>query len=200
MHSIRPSSSVPTHSLPRARPSLPSSEDFSRQVAPELPAMLRAARAILGSDDLAWDAVQEALLRVWRLGERVPGPALRRLATLSALHLSRCQRRRRFHEERAPAGELCCAQDPLVDVASSEQRQALRAALARITRAQREVFELYEFHGRDYRQIADALAVPIGTVRSRLARARRELRAHLPAHEAPPCRGAEAAERSRADQ
>jgi RNA polymerase sigma-70 factor (ECF subfamily) len=150
--------------------------------------MLRAARAILGSDDLAWDAVQEALLRVWRLGERAPGPALRRLATLSALHLSRCQRRRRFHEERAPAGEICCAQDPLVDLASSAQRQALRAALARITRAQREVFELYEFHGRDYRQIADALAVPIGTVRSRLARARRELRAHLPAHEAPPRR------------
>jgi len=143
--------------------------------------MLQAARAVLASDDLAWDAVQETLLRLWRSGSSVPTPraVLRRLTVLSALHLARCLRRRGFHEDRASTGEPCCAEDPLVDVASSELRLNLRAALANLTRGYREVFELYEFGGRDYQAIADALGVPIGTVRSRLARARRELRSRL---------------------
>jgi RNA polymerase sigma-70 factor (ECF subfamily) len=143
--------------------------------------MLRTAREILKSEDLAWDAVQETLLRVWSLGDRSPrtGAGLRRLCMLSALHLARCRRRRSFHEDRASSTEPCCAEDPLSDVTSEESRRALRAALARVTRIYREVFELYEFEGRDYREIAAALSVPIGTVRSRLARARRELRDRL---------------------
>jgi RNA polymerase sigma-70 factor (ECF subfamily) len=164
---------------PRVRLSFSTAEEFSRLVSPELPGMLRAARAILESEDLAWDAVQETLLRVWRLGELGRGAVLRHLCRLSALHLARCRRRRSFHEERASLAEHCCAQDPLADVASSELRRSLRAALARMTRRYREVFELYEFHGRDYREIAAVLDVPIGTVRSRLARARRELRGQL---------------------
>lgn len=140
--------------------------------------MLRAARRILGSEDLAWDAVQETLLRVWRLDTPVPASraTLRRLSVLSALHLARCRRRRSFHEDRAAVSDACCAEDPLADVESSELRRTLRAALARLTRAYREVFELYEFEGCDYRRIAALLRVPVGTVRSRLARARRELR------------------------
>lgn len=143
--------------------------------------MLRAARAILGSDDLAWDAVQETLLRVWRLGwpESEPGAALRRLARLSALHIARCRTRRRFHEDRVSGAEPCCADDPLTETASTEARGDLLAALARITGRYREVFELYELQGWNYRRIAVALAVPVGTVRSRLARARRELRGKL---------------------
>jgi RNA polymerase sigma-70 factor (ECF subfamily) len=158
-------------------------DEFSRQVAPEIPRMLRSARAILVSEDLAWDAVQEALLRVWRQGLRKHGcvAALRRLAVLSALHLARCHRRRRFHEEQVSAELPCCSEDPLVDVASTDLRQVLRNAIARITQPYREVLELYVFEGRDYQEIADALAVPIGTVRSRLSRARRELREHIPA-------------------
>jgi RNA polymerase sigma-70 factor (ECF subfamily) len=144
--------------------------------------MLRAARAILRSEDLAWDAVQEALLRAWRPGARdLPsGGALRRLAALSALHLARCGRRRTYHEDRRAAdARPCCAQDPLADVASVEIRQELRAALARLTEAYRVVFELYELDGCGYHEIAARLALPIGTVRSRLARARRALRTQL---------------------
>jgi RNA polymerase sigma-70 factor (ECF subfamily) len=146
-----------------------------------LPAMFRAARGILGSDDVAWDAVQEASLRAWRNGTlpHTPGAALRRLAVLSALHIARCARRRRFHEARAAPGELCCAQDPLVDAESGELRASLEAVLRRLSPSHREVFVLFELEGRDYAEIAATLGLPLGTVRSRLSRARRELRARL---------------------
>jgi DNA-directed RNA polymerase specialized sigma24 family protein len=48
-----------------------------------------------------------------------------------------------------------------------------------LTRGYREVFELYAFEGYDYHEIATQLSVPVGTVKSRLARARRELRRRL---------------------
>jgi RNA polymerase sigma-70 factor (ECF subfamily) len=153
---------------------------FTQRVTPAIPAMVQAAHAILASNDLAWDAVQDALLRVWRLGLRRPSvPALRRLAALSALHLARCRRRRAFHEDRAAALEPCCPADPLADVADAEERQLLLSALARVTAQYRQVLELYELEGRDYRAIASALDLPVGTVRSRLHRARRELRSIL---------------------
>lgn len=165
----------------RAQRPFTDEHDFSRHVSPQIPSMLRAAREILGSEDLAWDAVQETLLRLWCCGwpsER-PAAALRRLATLSAQHLARCGRRRRLHEDQACGQEPCCSEDPLAEVAGAELRATLRTALARVTGCYRLVFELYEFEGRDYQEIAAVLSVPIGTVRSRLSRARRELREHL---------------------
>jgi RNA polymerase sigma-70 factor (ECF subfamily) len=156
-------------------------DEFSRLVSPAIPDMIRAARAIVDSDDLAWDAVQEVLLRVWRMGWLQPEPraALRRLASLSALHLARCTRRRRFHEDRAATEEPCCSADPLAGLASAELRQSLRSALALVTASYRVVFELYELEDHDYGEISAALDLPIGTVRSRLHRARRELRARM---------------------
>ena len=59
------------------------------------------------------------------------------------------------------------------------ERQLLLSALARVTAQYRQVLELYELEGRDYRAIASALDLQVGTVRSRLHRARRELRSIL---------------------
>jgi RNA polymerase sigma factor (sigma-70 family) len=58
-------------------------------------------------------------------------------------------------------------------------RRALAAALARLSRGDRDAILLYAWAELSYEQIAHALGIPIGTVRSRLHRARRQLRAVL---------------------
>jgi RNA polymerase sigma-70 factor, ECF subfamily len=67
---------------------------------------------------------------------------------------------------------------------------AAKAALAALRPAEREVFALCVWSGLDYATAAEALGVPVGTVRSRLSRARTKLRAlaerALPPTPAPP--------------
>lgn len=65
---------------------------------------------------------------------------------------------------------------------STERRQlaaAIGAGLATLPDAQRAVFVLREYHDLEYAEIAAALEVDLGTVKSRLTRARAALRAHL---------------------
>jgi RNA polymerase sigma-70 factor (ECF subfamily) len=72
------------------------------------------------------------------------------------------------HEDQSP---------DLVARAADEERMAtLLAAIKRLPRAEQEVLALYAWADLTYGEIAEALEVPIGTVRSRLARARAHLR------------------------
>lgn len=160
-----------------------SPEVFASLVSCHLPALVRQARAIVGSDDLAWDAVQETLLRLWKRGWLPPDPrgVLAHLVQRSALHLLRCQTRRRGHEGLGGLVEDCCADDPLREVETSELRARLRAAISRLAAEFRVVFELHEFQGQSYEQISNSLGIPVGTVRSRLSRARARLREDLAA-------------------
>lgn len=70
-------------------------------------------------------------------------------------------------------------EDVLARVAASAQRRALAASLARLHPADRDTLLLVVWGGLSYAETAHALAVPVGTVRSRLNRARRKLRAAL---------------------
>jgi RNA polymerase sigma-70 factor (ECF subfamily) len=156
--------------------------DFERIVLRELPRLFSRARAIVGSDDLAWDAIQETLVRVWARGflPPEPGPALAHLVVRSSLHLLRCSRRRKAHEALAAQDHgPCCPEDPVAGLERDDDARVVRESLARLARAQREVFELFVLQGESYEDIADKLRIPVGTVRSRLHRARKELRAEL---------------------
>ncbi|HEX2336126.1 MAG TPA: sigma-70 family RNA polymerase sigma factor, partial [Hyphomicrobiaceae bacterium] len=62
---------------------------------------------------------------------------------------------------------------------SAGERQQLLAALAALSVDYREVIVLRELEGLTYNEIAEAIAAPIGTVMSRLSRARAELRDQL---------------------
>ena len=62
---------------------------------------------------------------------------------------------------------------------------ALGAALAALKPRDRDVLLLCAYADFSYEQIADALNIPVGTVRSRLNRARTQVRLHLPDHDAP---------------
>jgi RNA polymerase sigma-70 factor (ECF subfamily) len=70
--------------------------------------------------------------------------------------------------------------DERVDAAQAVR--ALAAALAAMPRAHRDVLLMHAWSGLDYAELAAALEVPIGTVRSRLHRARARLRQALPPH------------------
>lgn len=65
------------------------------------------------------------------------------------------------------------------DGASGPRTEQLSAALAALEAGQREVLLLYAWEELSYEEIAEALEIPLGTVRSRLARARRHLQAEL---------------------
>lgn len=66
--------------------------------------------------------------------------------------------------------------DPSLPAARADNERILHDALKRIDPEERQVLILRELEGLDYRQIADALDLPVGTVRSRLHRARESLR------------------------
>ena len=152
-------------------------DQFAELVGPRLARLQRLARKILRSDDLADDAVQEALLSLWR--EERPPPNLDgwlvRAVVNRSLHLNRTRRRRRYHEERACLGRS--EQDPAGDASRpleiAEVARAIEAALDALPDHLRTVFVLREAEQMDYESIAESLGVPVGTVRSRLHRARR---------------------------
>ena len=160
-------------------PQLDPSDDLRADVA----RAHAAARSMLGCDHLAADAVQEALVALWRQPE--PPPERRawlvRAVVLRARHLRRTLARRQHHEHGAAthcALHQGCS-NPLHHAFAHELGERLDAALQQLPAEQRTAFELYVQTGLDYRGIADRLELPIGTVRSRLHRAREALQAAL---------------------
>lgn len=157
--------------------------EFATLVAPHIARMKRLARRILRSDDLADDAVQETLLSLWK-EPAVPHNLagwLSRAVVHRSLHLHRCQRRRRVHEELACLGrtEFDQRQDASRRLEAIEVRAAIDAAVAQLPERLREVFILRAIDEMDYEAIASELGVPLGTVRSRLSRSREALQAAL---------------------
>jgi RNA polymerase sigma-70 factor, ECF subfamily len=158
----------------------PFDDRFSGIVRPLIGQLVKTARRILEGDDLAWEAVQEALLGLWLQDPPPQNPRtwLIRAVVLRSLQLGRSIRRRRKHETRASRerAEASDRDDPARRVLASEVREALSAALARLGPSHRDVLILHLIEELDYESIARRLGIPIGTVRSRLHRARRELR------------------------
>jgi RNA polymerase sigma-70 factor (ECF subfamily) len=83
---------------------------------------------------------------------------------------------------RAAANELVTT-SPIDDIIDRRTRvehlHAVARALARLSSQDREILVLFAWEGLSYEQIADALNMELGTVRSRLSRTRQRLRAHL---------------------
>lgn len=146
------------------------------------------ALAIVGSRDDALDLSQEAFARAFRARRRLDpdrpfyawvAQILRRLC-FNFLR-DRATRARAF--ERAGAWIAEGAGDQETDPAAALERAEVRRRLARAIEAlpphEREVLVLREFEGLSYREIAQALEMPVGTVMSRLYSARHRLAAAL---------------------
>jgi len=148
-----------------------------------VPRLLHVARRILGSDDLAWDAVQDALILLWH--EQRPPPDLPgwlvRTVVHRSLHHERTLRRRRVHEQRGgvAAWEVRGSEDPARSVENLELAALVAEAIEALPHDFAAPLRLRDIDGLEYEQIAARLELPVGTVRSRLHRARARLRSLL---------------------
>lgn len=134
-----------------------------------------------GDASLAEDAAQEAFLRVW---QHLPGyrPQSRfrnwvyRIATNAALDVLRGERETVDIDllPLASSGE-----SPEAAVEGMERGEQVRQAVLALPPASRAALVLREYEGLSYRDIADTLDIPIGTVMSRLHYARNRLREML---------------------
>jgi RNA polymerase sigma factor (sigma-70 family) len=154
--------------------------DFAEATRPLLGHLVSIARRILGDEDAAWDAVQEALMSLW-LHDEMPANLrawLARAVVHRSLHLARSQSRRRKHEIQARFHhfEASDRDNPAHRLEEKDLGRVLEDALSRIAPDQRIVLVLSVVEQMDYESIAIALQIPIGTVRSRMNRARGALR------------------------
>ena len=154
--------------------------EFARLVEPHLASMQSAASAVLGCEHHARDAVQEALLSLWR--EPISPPNLRawllRTVKHRSLALRRCCVRRRRRESRVACCRPECSRcdDPARSLAGGEVGALVAEACSRLPQEYREVLVLREIEEMDYEAIASRMSIPVGTVRSRLNRSRQALR------------------------
>ena len=161
---------------------------FEAQVLPHLDAAHRLARWLCRSPGEADDVVQEAFLRAFRAFGTLRSPDARAwlLAIVRNCHLSALaeQRRRSFEplteelEEQSQSATARPAPDPERASIEHDERRSLERLIAALPAEHREVLLLRELEDLSYREIATVTDVPIGTVMSRLARARAALRAN----------------------
>ncbi|MFB6839498.1 RNA polymerase sigma factor [Streptomyces sp. NPDC056361] len=142
------------------------------------------AYRVCGDRAAAEDVVSAAFLEAWRCRDRVHAdggslrPWLLGIATNIMRGAAREARRRDAALARLPERGVLpdFADDVLARMTDGEQVRAARVALGRLRRREREVFTLVVWAGLDYAAAGEALGVPVGTVRSRLSRARERLR------------------------
>ncbi|MCX4979591.1 RNA polymerase sigma factor [Streptomyces sp. NBC_00572] len=139
---------------------------------------------VCGDRAAAEDVVSAAFLEAWRCRGKVHAeggslrPWLLGIATNIMRGAAREARRRDAALARMPERGVLpdFADDVLARMTDGEQIRAARAALGKLRRREREVFTLVVWAGLDYAAAGEALGIPVGTVRSRLSRARERLR------------------------
>ncbi|AUG76430.1 Putative sigma factor [Kitasatospora sp. MMS16-BH015] len=147
-------------------------------------AVHRHALRMTGEWAVAEDVVSLTFLEAWRLRAKVDpeGESLRPwllgIATNVIRNTRRAARRHREAMAKLPPRESLpdIAVELTARMADAEQLAAAKAALARLKPAEREVFALCVWEGLDHAAVAEALGKPVGTIRSRLSRARARLR------------------------
>ena len=147
---------------------------FRSSVEAMIPALRRYARALTRDADIADDLVQDTLVRALRSERLFLGGDIRSwLYTI----LTNLNRNRRRSLARRPT------LSPLGDEADANGTEAegrdIERALAGLVEEQRSALMLVMLEGLSYREVAEIQGVPIGTVMSRLARARAHIKASL---------------------
>ena len=164
---------------------------FEATVLPLLDAAHNLARWLLRDASAAEDAVQEAALRAFRyFGSLRAGEDAKpwflgivRNACFTALARERGRADVTLLDEdawdRLEAQSPSPVPDPLTALGTRREQTLVDAALKSLSPPMREVIVLRELEGLDYRDIAQVAGIPIGTVMSRLSRARAQLKRQL---------------------
>ncbi|MGE3291947.1 MAG: sigma-70 family RNA polymerase sigma factor [Geminicoccaceae bacterium] len=152
---------------------------FRKDLTAEVAAAQRYALVLTRCPDKAEDLVQEALTQAIA-GVRTWNPALPVTPwLLTIVHHAHLKRQRRQVQENRALAETLRAQASAVVAPQSARVELSRTIEAMMTLPEehRAVLVLVAIEGLSYREVADILSVPIGTVMSRLSRARQALRA-----------------------
>ncbi len=168
--------------------------DFNRTAIVHLNVLYRAALRLTRNEGDAEDLVQETFLRAFRAWDGFrPGSNCRAwlLRIQRNAFINQYRRKRKEREvlqgerDGVHGGRFFCADtqkrrsDPTRQVLESGLSDDVEAALDALPEAFQTVVRLVDLESRSYKEVATAMGTPIGTVMSRLFRARRELRQHL---------------------
>ena len=160
-------------------------EAFERLVETYENKIYTLALRMSGSPDDAVDIAQEAFLAAWRglpafRGEAGFATWLYRLASNAAIDYLRRQRKQRgelsLDDEELGLDAVDAGPGPQDAAEGEEVRSAVAAGLGALSEGHRQVLVLRELQGLSYEEIAAVLAVDLGTVKSRISRARSALR------------------------
>lgn len=154
-------------------------EDLLLRIQAEIPALRRYARVLLRDRDAADDLVQDCLVRALSRLHLWHRPENLRAWLFTILRHIRLNQQRSA-ERSPPPLPLAEGEGPSVAAGQISHVEATEVleAFSRLPDEQREVLALVVVEGLRYREVADLLDLSIGTVMSRLARGREQLR-HL---------------------
>lgn len=163
--------------------------EFEEALLPHLDAAFNLARHLTRDDHEAEDVVQDACLRALKYFESFRGGSGRAWLLQIVRHTFYTRRRRARRAQETITGfdddsGVLAPRDtePERRLNEEDAGRLLREAMAALPPAAREIIVLRELEGLSYRAIGRVTGVPVGTVMSRLARARERLRIALAAH------------------
>ena len=171
-----------------------SKQDFEQQMLPHLDAAYNLARWLMRNGEDAEDAVQDAFLRAYQAFASYQGGSQKAwlMTIVRNVCLTRLKRRvqpgkvvmldEAMGEVERPSADIVPASlnsQPETELLAKIERARVQVALKKLPQNMREVVVLREFEDLSYQEISEVVGVPIGTVMSRLSRAREQLKALL---------------------
>jgi len=170
----------------RASEALVSQSSFKDDLVAEIPGLRAFATSLCGSVSVADDLVQDALLKAWSNSTKFqPGTSLRAWLFTILRNSYYSQYRRRVREVQDSDGVYARGLAVAGDQESHLDLADFRKALAKLPPEQREVLMLVGASGLTYEEAAEVCAVEVGTIKSRLSRARSKLSELLGLDESP---------------
>ena len=165
---------------------------FEQDAVPLMDSLYRAARAISGNEHDARDLVQTTYLKAWKAYDRYKGGASCKAWMMTIMRNTWTDQLRRrkvagtvlpLEEELLPAGqEHPAPAESLADAMERFSDRQVVHVLLELPEPQRLAVFLSDVEGMDQAEVAEVLEVPVGTVKSRISRARALLREKLKAH------------------
>jgi RNA polymerase sigma-70 factor (ECF subfamily) len=162
-------------------------DEFEREARAVFPSVFSTALRMARDREEAEDLTQEAIVRAYEAYDRFDGRNFKAwmLRILTNLYINRYRKRERGPEigslEDEPTAENVPTHegDPVSELFDELMSEQVEEALASLPEEYRSAILLCDVEGMSYEEIAQATSVPIGTVRSRIARGRAALRRKL---------------------